>query len=129
MRTERTKKLPLFFTQVIGSLPRPKLVIDVITRRSEMPEERFKSLMDEMVTFAIRLQEQAGLDVISDGEWRRVHYVDEFLERVGGFEKIRPIEHAGEKKFHLGRNREDASSRAGVRPGRGVPGGPHRPRP
>jgi 5-methyltetrahydropteroyltriglutamate--homocysteine methyltransferase len=28
-----------------------------------------------------------------------VHYVDEFLQRVGGFEKIRPYEHAGEKKF------------------------------
>lgn len=100
MRTDRTKKLPLFFTQVIGSLPRPKLVVDLINRRSQMPEQRFKSLMDEMVIFAIRLQEQAGLDVISDGEWRRVHYTDEFLQRVGGFEYIRPFEHAGEKKFH-----------------------------
>ena len=54
-----------------------------------------------MVLFAIRLQEEAGLDVVSDGEWRRVQYVDEFLLRIGGFEKIRPFEHAGEKKFHL----------------------------
>ena len=98
MRTVRTKQLPLFFTQVIGSLPRPKLVIDLLKRRAEMPEEGFKSLMDEMVIFAIRLQEQAGLDVVSDGEWRRVHYVDEFLQRVGGFEKIRQFEHAGQKK-------------------------------
>ena len=102
MRTERTKKLPLFFTQVIGSLPRPKLIVDLLNRRAQMSEQRFKSVMDEMVIFAIRLQEQAGLDVISDGEWRRVHYVGEFLQRVGGFENIRPFEHAGEKtKFHL----------------------------
>jgi len=100
MRTDRTKKLPPFFTQVIGSLPRPKLIVDIMSRRSQMSEQRFMSLMDEMVLFAIRLQEQAGLDVISDGEWRRVHYVDEFLHRVGGFEKVRPYEHAGEKKFH-----------------------------
>jgi len=101
MRTERTKKLPLFFTQVIGSLPRPKLVVDLINRRAHISEQRFQSLMDEMVIFAIRLQEQAGLDVISDGEWRRVHYVEEFLQRVGGFEKIRRYEHAGEKKLLL----------------------------
>ena len=44
-------------------------------------------MMDDVVTFAIRLQEQAGLDVISDGEWRRVNYVNEFLLRIGGFRK------------------------------------------
>jgi len=101
MRTERTKKLPPFFTQVIGSLPRPKLVRDLHARRAEMSAARFQEVMDDMTRFAIRLQEQAGLDVISDGEWRRVQYVDEFLYRIGGFEKIRPFEHAGEKKFHL----------------------------
>jgi methionine synthase II (cobalamin-independent) len=37
-----------------------------------------------MVIFAIRLQEQAGLDVVSDGEWRRMHYIGEFLKRIGG---------------------------------------------
>jgi 5-methyltetrahydropteroyltriglutamate--homocysteine methyltransferase len=99
MRTNRTKNLPLFYTQVIGSLPRPRLVVDLINRRAEIPPERFHSVMDEMVVFAIRLQEQAGIDVISDGEWRRRHYVEEFLERVGGFEKIRRYEHAGEKKL------------------------------
>ena len=100
MRTDKTRRLPLFFTQVIGSLPRPKLVLDLHARRSQMPEKRFNSVLDEMVIFAIRLQEEAGLDVISDGEWRRIHYVGEFLDRVGGFENIRPFGHAGEQKFH-----------------------------
>src|SRR5262245_60064828 len=99
MRTERTRKLPLFFTQVIGSLPRPKLVLDLLAQRHTMPAARSKSLLDDMVRFAIRLQEQAGIDVISDGEWRRTHYVGEFLERVGGFEKCRQFEHQGEIKM------------------------------
>ena len=99
MRTNRTKALPPFFTQVIGSLPRPRLVRDLIDRRQDIPATAYRRLMDEMVVFAIRLQEQAGLDVISDGEWRRVHYLDEFLLRVGGHEKIRPFEHQGETKF------------------------------
>ena len=55
--------------------------------------------MDEMVIFAIRLQEQAGLDVVSDGEWRRIHYLDEFLHRVGGHEPIRMFQHQGEQKY------------------------------
>lgn len=100
MRTDKTRRLPPFFTQVIGSLPRPKVVLDLHARRSQMPEKRFDSVLDEMVVFAIRLQEEAGLDVISDGEWRRTHYTGEFLQRIGGFENIRPFEHAGETKFH-----------------------------
>ena len=64
-----------------------------------MPAEEYNRVMDDMVIFAIRLQEQAGLDVISDGEWRRVHYLDEFLHRVRGHEPIRPFKHQGELKY------------------------------
>ncbi len=101
MRTDRTKALPPFFTQVIGSLPRPKLVRDLIDRRDSMPEGQYNGIMDEMVIVAIRLQEQAGLDVVSDGEWRRVHYLDEFLHRVGGHQPIRPFEHQGKRKYTM----------------------------
>jgi 5-methyltetrahydropteroyltriglutamate--homocysteine methyltransferase len=99
MKTERTSRLPLFFTQVIGSLPRPKVVQDLLARRETISAPQFKQLLDEMVLFAIRLQEQAGIDVISDGEWRRTHYIGEFLSRVGGFEKCRRYEHQSEVKY------------------------------
>src|SRR5919201_1928806 len=99
MKTARTAKLPLFFTQVIGSLPRPKVVLDLLARRSDISADRFEKLMDEMVVFAIRLQEQAGIHCISDGEWRRRHYVGEFLARVGGFARVRKFEHQGETKL------------------------------
>ncbi len=98
MKTDRTKALPPFFTQVIGSLPRPKLVRELIDRRDSMPADEYTRIMNEMVIVAIRLQELAGLDVISDGEWRRIHYLDEFLLRVGGHEPIRQFEHQGELK-------------------------------
>jgi 5-methyltetrahydropteroyltriglutamate--homocysteine methyltransferase len=99
MKTERTRRLPSFFTQVIGSLPRPRLVQDMLRQRESMPTPRFTQVLDDLVRFAIRLQEQAGIDVISDGEWRRSHYVGEFLNRVGGFENCRRFEHQGEIKF------------------------------
>jgi 5-methyltetrahydropteroyltriglutamate--homocysteine methyltransferase len=99
MKTERTSKLPLFYTQGIGSLPRPQAVRDLLARRAEMPPAEFAAAMDDMVRFAIRFQELAGLDVVGDGEWRRVQYVDEFLDRTGAFEKIDRYEHQGEVKF------------------------------
>ncbi len=99
MQTERTGRLPLFYTHGIGSLPRPKVVLDLLNARDAMEPARFNEAMDAMVLFAIRLQEQAGLDVISDGEWRRVQYIREFLDRVGGFEKCRKFEHQGETKY------------------------------
>jgi len=99
MKTERTRRLPPFFTQVIGSLPRPQLLRDVLQRRDSDPTFSCRSILDDLTLFAIRLQEQAGLDVISDGEWRRTHYVGEFLSRVGGFQKCRRYEHQGEVKY------------------------------
>lgn len=98
MKTARTSKLPLFYTHVIGSLPRPLAVRDLLAKRGEIPPEKYRATLDDMVRFAIRLQEQAGLDVVSDGEWRRSHYIMEFFKRVGGFEKVRKYQHQGETK-------------------------------
>ena len=100
MLTPRTSQLPAFYTHGIGSLPRPQAVRDLLAARAAMPPERYRDAMDDMVRFAIRLQEQAGLDVVGDGEWRRVQYVDEFLDRIGGFEPAWRYEHAGEVKYH-----------------------------
>src|SRR2546427_11225207 len=99
MKTPRTSQLPSFHTQVIGSLPRPQAVRNLLACRGEMPREQFTARLDDCVRFAIRLQEQAGLDVISDGEWRRSQYIREFLTRVGGCERIRKFTHQGEAKL------------------------------
>ena len=63
----------LFPTTVIGSLPRPAWVRDVILDRKagRLSEEEADRLLDSAVDTAIRLQERAGLEVITDGEWRR----------------------------------------------------------
>ena len=99
MKTDRTSRLPLLYTHPIGSLPRPQVVRDLLGRRNELGEDRFAGMLDCMVRFAIHLQELAGLDVVSDGEWRRVQYIREFLLRIGGFERCRPYRHQGEEKF------------------------------
>jgi len=99
MKTPRTLRLPPFYTHGIGSLPRPQVVRDLLARRHEMSPERFQRALDDFVLFAIRLQEQVGLDVVGDGEWRRSQYIREFLSRVGGFERCRRYAHQGETKL------------------------------
>jgi 5-methyltetrahydropteroyltriglutamate--homocysteine methyltransferase len=99
VKTPRTAALPPFYTHGIGSLPRPQAVRDLLARRDELPPERSRRVLDDFVLFAIRLQEQAGLDVVGDGEWRRAQYVREFLIRVGGFERCRRYSHQGETKL------------------------------
>jgi 5-methyltetrahydropteroyltriglutamate--homocysteine methyltransferase len=77
----------LFPTTVIGSLPRPAWVRDVILDRKagRLAEADADRLLDAAVDGAIRMQERAGLDEVTDGEWRRESYVKVFAERVRGF--------------------------------------------
>ena len=78
----------LFPTTVIGSLPRPKWVRELILDRKEgrISEEEADGLLDRAIESAILLQERSGLDEITDGEWRRESYVKVFAERVRGFQ-------------------------------------------
>ena len=77
----------LFPTTVIGSLPRPAWVRDVILDRKEgrLSEDDATRLLDPAVEAALRLQERCGLEEITDGEWRRESYVKVFAENVAGF--------------------------------------------
>ena len=98
MKTSRTRRLPPFYTQVSGSLPRPGAVRVLLAQKYSLPARDYHA-MDDMVRFAIWPQEVASLDVVSHGEWRRRYYLGEFLQRIGGFEKVRPYRHAGEAKL------------------------------
>ncbi len=77
----------LFPTYLVGSLPRPQWVRDLIEDRkagSITPGDAEK-VLDEVVPSAIRMQERTGIDFISDGEWRRESYVKVFTDAVDGF--------------------------------------------
>ena len=60
-----------FSTFVVGSLPRPRWVRDLIEDRKagRISAKDADELLDDAVPLAIRLQERAGLDYVSDGEW------------------------------------------------------------
>jgi len=77
----------LFPAAVVGSLPRPQFVRDVLEQQDTLSAEEYQKRMDAAVTFAIAMQESAGLDVISDGEWRRRSYIGVIADLCDGFER------------------------------------------
>lgn len=79
----------LFPTSVIGSLPRPQFVKDLIADDSPFSGDEYRRLMGAAIRSAVALQETAGLDVITDGEWWRKSYIGVIAELAHGFELSR----------------------------------------
>jgi len=76
----------LFPTSVVGSMPRSQFVLDLINDRPPLPAERYEKEMDAAIRYIVALQEHAGLDVVTDGEWRRKSYIGVIAELAHGFE-------------------------------------------
>src|SRR5207247_4504650 len=85
-----TRPLPRFPATVIGSMPRPQYIKDLLAAgsRTGQHDAAWQRRMDDAVRFVIGMQEQAGIDLISDGEWRRESYVDVVAEIMDGFEWV-----------------------------------------
>jgi 5-methyltetrahydropteroyltriglutamate--homocysteine methyltransferase len=78
-------------TDVVGSLLRPAHVKDARVRFDDgkMSAEELRAVEDEAVRAAVRLQEGAGLDVVTDGEQRRLNFQDSFGASVEGYDASR----------------------------------------
>src|ERR1700730_8375120 len=74
-------------TDVVGSLLRPvalrKARDDWVAGR--LSHAQFKSIEDRAVDEAVSLQEAAGLDIVTDGEMRRLSFQSQMTEAVDGF--------------------------------------------
>ena len=77
----------LFPTTVVGSMPRPQWLKDLFDdyHHGKVTDAERDRLLDEAVPYAIALQEVAGVDVVSDGEWRHFSYVAVVTEVASGF--------------------------------------------
>src|SRR5712691_8718799 len=75
----------LFPTSVVGSLPRPAFVLDLINDRPPLSPARYEHAMQTAIRYAVAMQEHAGLDVITDGEWWRKSYIGVIAELAHGF--------------------------------------------
>jgi methionine synthase II (cobalamin-independent) len=77
-------------SDVVGSLLRPADLLDARARleRGELRPAEFKAIEDQAVEAVVRMQEAAGLDVITDGELRRYAFYGNLVEALEGFEKF-----------------------------------------
>src|SRR5438552_767148 len=75
----------LFPTSVVGSIPRPAFVRDLINDTTVSPAD-YDHRMEAAVRYAVAMQENAGLDVLTDGEWWRKSYIGIIAELAHGFE-------------------------------------------
>ncbi len=78
-------------TDVIGSLLRPAAVIEARSRFDDgrLDAAGLREIEDAAVRAAVALQESIGLDVISDGEMRRLNFQDSFGAAVEGYDARR----------------------------------------
>ncbi|MFC3286096.1 cobalamin-independent methionine synthase II family protein [Litchfieldella rifensis] len=72
---------------VVGSLLRPDWLLEAQERRraGSISEATFKQIEDRAVDAAIALQEAAGLEVLTDGEMRRLSFQSQLVQAVEGF--------------------------------------------
>jgi len=78
----------LFPATVVGSMPRPQFVRDLLRpeTRQALGDEELTRRLDAAVAFVVAMQEAAGVDIISDGEWRRLSYIGVIADLCEGFE-------------------------------------------
>jgi 5-methyltetrahydropteroyltriglutamate--homocysteine methyltransferase len=71
----------------VGSLLRPPELLEARARRErgDIEPPRFKAIEDAAVREVVRLQEDAGCPVVTDGELRRESFQSQLTEAVDGF--------------------------------------------
>ena len=88
-------------TSLVGSYPQPEWLIDreklskqVPRVRADdlwlVPPEKLEAAQDDATILAIRDQERAGLDIITDGEQRHESYSNRFATALDGIDVENP---------------------------------------
>ena len=92
----------LFPTTIVGSYPQPDWLIDREKLSGRFPprvrakelwrvaEPHLQQAMEDATLIAIRAQEDAGLDIITDGEIRRESYSNRIATALGGIDIDNP---------------------------------------
>src|SRR5439155_1533796 len=100
--TRRPAPPMLFPTTLVGSYPQPEWLIDRAklagrfpprVRAKELwrvPESFLQEAWEDATLVAIRAQEEAGLDIVSDGEIRRESYSNRFATALEGVDLDNP---------------------------------------
>jgi 5-methyltetrahydropteroyltriglutamate--homocysteine methyltransferase len=84
----------LFPTTIAGSLPKPAWLAapNRLWAPWRLEGEELATAKDDATLLALKLQEDAGIDIVGDGEQARQHFVHGFLEQVEGIDFDKRVE-------------------------------------
>src|SRR5277367_6352212 len=84
----------LFPTTIAGSLPKPAWLAEPnkLWAPWRLQGEELNTAKDDATLIAIKLQEDAGIDIVGDGEQARQHFVHGFLEAIDGIDFAKRVE-------------------------------------
>src|ERR1700742_689924 len=84
----------LFPTTIAGSLPKPAWLAapNRLWAPWRLEGEELAAAKDDATLLALKLQEDAGIDIVGDGEQSRQHFVHGFLEAVDGIDFNQRVE-------------------------------------
>ena len=82
------KDLAKIRNDVVGSLLRPAELKQARQRfdDGQLSREELRQIEDREIRNAVRFQEELGLAVVTDGEYRRLNFQDSFGESVSGYD-------------------------------------------
>ena len=84
----------LFPTTIAGSLPNPAWLAapNRLWAPWRLEGDELNEAKDDATLLALKVQEDAGIDIVADGEQARQHFVHGFLEAVEGIDFERRVE-------------------------------------
>ena len=84
----------LFPTTIAGSLPKPEWLAEPNTLWAPWKSkgEELARAKRDATMLAVKLQEDAGVDIVTEGEQARQHFVHGFLEKVEGIDFAHKVE-------------------------------------
>ena len=87
------RRTPPFRADHVGSFLRPRYLLDARDRkaRGDISAAELRAVEDRAITEVVKMQEDAGLQSITDGEFRRTYFHIDFLEQLGGVRTELPV--------------------------------------
>jgi 5-methyltetrahydropteroyltriglutamate--homocysteine methyltransferase len=94
------KELAKIRNDVIGSLLRPPALKQARVNYDDgkIALAELRAIEDRHIRDAVKMQEDVGLAVVTDGEYRRLNFQDSFGESVAGFDAATPSLHFYEQR-------------------------------